>query len=189
MTNSTTAARNQIFQQNTNSAQIQPNSILYDRLSEDPRSIPPFVDALGRPLNTNLPFYDDRRQNYGTSTVRGGGGMHLPNTRERYEDDGVEYSSLRVTQNYAYNRGRDLPGMQQGYPPPKNAPRARQVVKDNDRVFFNQRQRSVHHYDYPQMQEDLVVGERDSNGYLVAGITDSQLEGGYDSITNIMTKE
>ena len=135
----------------------------YDRLVEDSRSVPLLLDAMGGPPDIIPPaFSKDNRLSYGAPIINSRS-THLPNVQqsETNEDEEIVYSSLSVTENYAYNRRQDLLALD--HPRSKNQPSQNM---NNDRMFFNQRQRSVHHYDYPTVnKEDLCAGDTDSMGY------------------------
>jgi hypothetical protein len=141
---------------------------LYDRLVEDSRSVPLLLNTVGGPPDIIPPAFSESINNPISSgapnnNIHGRGTLVLlPKVQDTNEDDEVVYSSLSVMENYAYNRRQDLSGLQ-GHPRSKNQPS--QNV-NNDRMFFNQRQRSVHHYDYPTVNKvDLCTEETDSMGY------------------------
>lgn len=145
------ATINKASQQHEAPTQILPKSISYDQLLEIQHSMPHLVDRQGKPLNTVLPkvYY-----------IRGG--PLLANTQEASVDEQVVFPSLTVTQNHAYNSTQDIPGLD-GYQGSSN--QQGEITIDDDHLFLTQSQRSMHHYDYPKLQEDLYAGETDSLGY------------------------
>ena len=161
--NNSAGTMNHTLQQTEGAAQVLPTSIIshYDRLVEDSRSVPLLVGTVGGPPDVIQPaFSKDNHFNYGSPNTIHSRGTHLPNVQGTNEEDEVVYTSLSVTENYAYNKWQDLPGL--SHPGSKNQ---LSQTRNNDRIFFNQRQRSVHHYDYPTVKEDLVAGDTDSMGY------------------------
>lgn len=155
---------NQVFQQSESSAQVLSTRMLhYDRLAEDSRSVPLLLDTMGGPpdiIPSGPAFSKDNQLTYGAPNIHSRG-THLPNVQRTNEDEEVVYSSLSVTENYAYNRRQDLSAL--GHPRLKNQPSQNM---NNGHTFFNKRQRSVHHYDYPTVsKEDLCAGDTDSMGY------------------------
>ena len=160
--NNSTATMNHVCQQSEGSTQVLPSSMShYDRLVEDSRSVPLLLDTMGGPPDVIPPaFSKDNQLKYGSPSTIHSRGTHLPNVQGINEDEEVVYSSLSVIQNYAYNKRQDLPGL--GHPGSKNE---QNQTRNNDHTFFTQRQRSVHHYDYPKVNEDLCEGDTDSLGY------------------------
>ena len=161
--NNSLAVVNHAFQQNEGSAQVLLTSMAhYDRLVEDPRSIPLLPHTMRGPPDIVPPaFSTDNPINYGTPNVLGRATL-LPNVQGIIQGEEMVHPSLSVRENYAYNKRQDLSEM--GHPQPKNEPANQNV--NNDRIFFNQRQRSVHHYDYPTVnKEDLCARDTDSMGY------------------------
>ena len=167
--NNSTASMNRVSQRSVDSTtHILPTSISYDQLVEHQRTMF-LIDKMGQPPDIILPVSKNRRLNYGSANLHSGG-THMPNVQVTNEDEEIVYSSLTCTQNFAYNSRQDLPDV--GHSGSKN--QQRESTKDNDRTFFNQRQRSVHHYDYPKMQDGLHAGDTDSLGY--QSITNTMIE-------------
>ena len=106
------ATMNHVLQQSGDSStQILPTSISYDRLVEHQRSAF-LAERLGAPPDVILPVSKNRRLrfDYGSASQHSGV-THLPNVQVTNEEDEIVYTSLTCTQNYAYNRRRDLPDL------------------------------------------------------------------------------
>ena len=133
--------------------QILPTSISYDQLVEVQHSVPLLVYRESKPL-------DSSRVLPKVYTIRGG--THLANVQEASADVQVMHSLLSLRPNYAYNRRHDLPGLDSHQ---DSTNQQSQTTTHDGRLLFNQRQISVHHYDYPKVQEHLCAGDTDSLGY------------------------
>ena len=163
-----TATLNHAFHQSEGSAQVLPTRMAhYDRLVENSRSVPLLLNTTSGPPDLIPPAFSVSVHNP-LNCAAPNNNTHsrdapLPKVQGTNEDEEVVYSSLTVMENYAYNRRQDLSGLDHPHLQSKN--QSSQNM-DNDRMFFNQRQRSVHHYDYPTVNKgDLYAGETDSMGY------------------------
>lgn len=160
--NNSTATMNHAFLRSEGSTQVLPPSTLhYDRLVDDSRSVPLLLNTSGGPPDI-IPsaFSIENPLGYGAPNVQSNRGVLLPNVQSTNEEEEIVYSSLSVMENYAYNKRQELSSTGLGHSRSKNHP---SQSMNNDRVFFTQRQRSVHHYDYPTVKKE--AGDTDSMGY------------------------